>query len=318
MRSVVRPRDIVSFLAFAAIIVFVLAYFGTLGIRVNPPADRTNLSMGVPDINGLVPGSSVLLRGVPVGKVTSVGTNVQASTVDFYVDGRYRIPVDSEVRLENLSALGESYIGLVPHSEDGPTLHDGQRISTEAVVQPPSISELATSVVRVLNQLNPGALERMINEGDAALPDPAAILPNLSHAATQMRNVATDIDPQGREMLSNFQTLLQNSAWVGPVLTSIAPNLTSASRGLQEIYRKSGNLIHRGEPGNTINLNRLLARVQGLLDDRAPDLKVIGQAFQPKLNAIAGALMNFDTGQLLDNMLAAVPADGTITLHVVP
>jgi hypothetical protein len=133
-----------------------------------------------------------------------------------------------------------------------------------------------------------------------------------------MRIVATDIDPQGREMLSNFQTLLQNSAWVGPVLTSIAPNLTSASRGLQEIYRKSANLIHRGEPGNTINLNRLLARVQGLLDDRAPDLKVIGQAFQPKLNAIAGALMNFDTGQLLDNMLAAVPADGTITLHVVP
>jgi virulence factor Mce-like protein len=308
----------VSFLAFAAIIVFVLAYFGTLGIRVKPPADRTNLSMAVPDINGLVPGSSVLLRGVPVGKVTSVGTNVQASTVDFYVDGKYRIPVDSEVRLENLSALGESYIGLVPHSEDGPALHDGQRIATEAVVQPPSISELATSVVRVLNQLDPGSLERMIDEGDAALPDPATVLPNISRAATQMRNVAADIDPQGREMLSNFQTLLQNSAWVGPVLNSITPSLTGASRGLGEIYKQSPNLIHRGEPTNVLNLNKLLARVQGLLDDRAGDLKVIGEAFQPKLNAIAGALMNFDTGQLLDNMLAAVPADGTITLHVRP
>lgn len=37
----------------------------------------------------------------------------------------------------------------------------------------------------------------------------------------------------------------------------------------------------------------------------------------PKLNAIAAALMNFDTGQILDNLLAAVPPDGTITLRVI-
>jgi virulence factor Mce-like protein len=308
----------VSFLAFGAIIVFVLVYFGSLGIRVKPPADRTNLSMAVPDVNGLVPGSSVLLRGVPVGKVTSVDTSVQASTVDFYVDGQYRIPVDSEVRLENLSALGESYIGLVPHSDDGPTLRDGQRISTEAVVQPPSISELATSVVRVLDQLDPGALERMINEGDTALPGPATVLPNISRASTQLRNVAADVDPLGRKMLDNFQTLLQNSAWVGPLFNSLSPPLSDAGRGLQEIFRHGTILIHQGEPQNTANLNHLLARIQGLLDDRGPDLKVLGQTFEPKLNAIAGALMNFDTGQFLDNMLAAVPADGTVTLRVVP
>ena len=65
-----RARDVVSFAAFAAIIVFVLGYFATLGIRVKPPAERTNLSMDVADINGLEVGSNVLLRGVPIGKVT--------------------------------------------------------------------------------------------------------------------------------------------------------------------------------------------------------------------------------------------------------
>ncbi|EUA51173.1 mce related family protein [Mycobacterium xenopi 3993] len=131
-----RTKDVISFAAFAAIIVFVLGYFATLGIRVKPPSERTNLSMEVADINGLVVGSNVLLRGVPIGKVTKIGTAIQAATVDFYVEGRYRIPVDSQIRLENLSALGESYISLTPHTAGGPMLHDGQHIAAQAVTAP--------------------------------------------------------------------------------------------------------------------------------------------------------------------------------------
>src|ERR1700722_7388953 len=117
-----KMRDVVSFVAFGAILVFVFSYFGTLGLRVQPPSDRTTLSMDIPDINGLVAGSKVTLRGVPVGQVNTVSTSARAATVDFYVEGRYRIPVDTEVRLENLSALGESYIDLRPRSVDGPIL----------------------------------------------------------------------------------------------------------------------------------------------------------------------------------------------------
>jgi phospholipid/cholesterol/gamma-HCH transport system substrate-binding protein len=36
----------------------------------------------------------------------------------------------------------------------------------------------------------------------------------------------------------------------------------------------------------------------------------------PYLNDLSGALMNLDTGQVFTNMLAAVPEDGAITLHV--
>ena len=313
-----RVRDAVSFLAFGVIIIFVLGYFATLGIRVKPPPDRTNLSMAVPDINGLVVGSNVLLRGVPVGKVSSVGTTVHSAIVDFYVDARYRIPVDSEVRLDNLSALGESYLGLVPGREGGPMLRDGQRIATQAVVQPPSISELATSVVRVLDQLHPRALERIIGEGDAALPDPVAVLPNISRASTLIKNTVADMHGRGRELLDNFQALLQNAEWVGPVLDGVAPSVRSLGLALQDLFKHEPVIMHRGEPENITNLNNLLARIQAFLDDRGPDLKVLGEAFQPKLNLIAGALMNLDTGQLLDNILATVPSDGTITLHVVP
>ncbi|BDX33408.1 ABC transporter substrate-binding protein [Mycobacterium antarcticum] len=316
--NAIRRRDVISYLTFAAIIAVVLFYFGTLGLRVNLPSDRTNLSMDVPDVNGLVAGSNVLLRGAPVGKVINTTTSTQAASIDFYVEGNYQIPVDTEVQLQNLSALGESYIQLLPRSDGGPMLKDNQRISTESVVQPPSISELATSVVRVLHQMDPDALARIISESDAALPDPVAVLPNLSRASTVLNNMLNGLDGQGRELLSNFQTLIRNSEWVNPNLTSLTPGVTAIGVNLQDYFKHLPILFDSDNPEEIINLNNLVARIQTLLDERGGDLKVLGEAFQPKLNTIAGTLMNFDSGQILDHFLQQAPADGMITLRVTP
>ena len=274
--------------------------------------------MDVPDVNGLVVDSNVLLRGAPVGKVSGMRTSLQASTIDFYVDGQYRIPDDSEVRLENLSALGESYIEFVPRSNAGQTFQDGQRISTKSVTQQPSVSELTTSVVRVLNQLDPDAVKRIIGEADAALPDPNAVLPNLSHASIQLNNMVNGMNGQGYQLLTNFQTLLRNAEWVNPALTSMAPQIQRLGVGLQDLFKLFSVFYQHDNPNSIMNLNNLVARIQGLVDDRGGDLKVLGEAFQPKLNAIAAVLKNFDSGQILDNFLNQVPADGTVTLRVVP
>lgn len=316
--NAITKKDVLSYLVFAAIIGGVLVYFGSLGLRVQPPSDRTNVSMDVPDVNGLVVDSNVLLRGVPVGKVTNTKTSVNAASVDFYVDGRYHVPVDTEVQLQNLSALGESYIELVPRSDDGPMLTDNQHISTESVVQPPSVSELATSVVRVLHQMDPDALARIIGEADAALPDPVAVLPNLSRASTSLNNMLNGLNGQGREMLSNFGTLIRNSEWVNPDLTILTPDLKRFGVAFQDFYKHLPILFSRDEPEGLRNLNNLVARLQGLLDTSGGDLKILGEAFQPKLNTIAATLMNFDSGQILDHFLQQVPADGMITLRVTP
>jgi phospholipid/cholesterol/gamma-HCH transport system substrate-binding protein len=52
------------------------------------------------------------------------------------------------------------------------------------------------------------------------------------------------------------------------------------------------------------------------LDSNGGDLKVLGDAFQPHVKGIAGALLNFDTGQILTNILDGLPEDGAVTLHV--
>ena len=316
--NAITKKDVLSYIVFALSIGIVLLYFGSLGLRIGPPSNRTNVTMDVPDVNGLVPDSNVLLRGVPVGKVTGTRTSLDAASIDFYVDGQYQIPVDTEVQLQNLSALGESYIQLVPRSEGGPTLKDNQRISTESVVQPPSISELATSVVRVLDQMDPQALARIIGETDSALPDPVAVLPNLSRARNVFNNMLNGLIGEGRALLSNFGTLIQNSEWVNPDLTTFTPIAAKAGINFQDFYKHLPLLLSPNQPEDIALLNNLVARIQALLDVNGGDLKVLGEAFQPKLNTIAATLMNFDTGQILDHFLEQVPADGVITLRVRP
>jgi len=316
--NAVKVRDVVSYMAFGVIITIVLAYFWSLGLRVNPPDNRTNLTMDVPETNGLVVGSNVLLRGVPVGKVTDTRASVDAATIGFWIDGQYRVPVDSEIRLDNLSALGESYIELVPRSDGGQMLRNDQHISSEAVTQPPSISELATSVVRVLNQLEPGALNRIISESDAALPDPNVVLPNLTRASTLFNNMINDHRGKGRVLLGNFQTLLENAEWVNPDLLAIVPEADRVGIYFQDFFKQLPMLFSRDMPQGMRNLNNLVARIQSLLDTNGGDLKVLGEALQPKLNDIGATLMNFDSGQILDNFLEQVPAEGVITLRVRP
>lgn len=316
--TVFKLRDAMSFMAFGVIIAVVMVYFASLGLRVTPPSDRTTLSMDVPEINGLVVGSNVLIRGVPVGKVTSTTTSIGAANVGFYVDGRFPIPVDTEVRLENLSALGETYIELRPRNSGGELLHDNQRIATESVVQPPSISELATSVVRVLHQLDPDALSRIINEADTALPDPARVLPNLARTSTTFNTMLNSLNGEGRALLSNFQTLLVNSEWVSRDIAAIVPDLNTFGIYGQDFFKHLPLLFGRDAPQKIRNLNNLVARLQSFLDDRGGDLKILGEAMQPKLNEIAGVLMNFDSGQILDHFLQQVPAEGAITLRVRP
>lgn len=311
-----RFRDVLSFAVLGAISVVAIVYIGSFGVRVGPPPERTSLSMDVPYVNDLQVGASVLLRGVPVGKVTAIESGGSSATINFYVDSAHQIPIDSDVRIDNLSALGETFIGLAPRTGSGPMLKDGQHVATESVVAPPSISELATSVVRVLNQLDPGALKRIVGEMDSGLPDPVAVLPNLARTSVLLQNTVTGMRGRGQEVLDNFQVLLQNAGWVGPVLADLGPEL----RSMIEHYRDTYNMLQRvvlwDNPSN-LNLDgQLLARVQKFLDDRGPDIKVLSEAMAPKVSGIAGALMNFDSGQILANVLSAFPEDGAIQLHV--
>ncbi|KAA0110010.1 MlaD family protein [Mycolicibacterium sp. P9-22] len=309
--------SIATFAVFLSVVAVFVAYIASLGIRISPPADRTNLSMDVGSINNLVVDASVLLRGVRVGKVTGIDASTSNATVHFYVEGQYQIPEDSDVRLENLSALGESYIELEPLSSGGPLLRDGQRLAIGAVKESPSVSELGVSVVRVLNQMDPQQLDNVINEVDVGLPDPAAVLPNLARTSMLLRNTTADLNGQGRAMLRNFQALLENAGFVGPALAEAAPSIRALGTRINTVFNDGYNQVLMGfNPGDVLTFAGFIGRIQKFLDNRGVDLRILGEATSANVKLIAAAIRNLDSSQILANLIATVPEDGAINLHV--
>jgi hypothetical protein len=169
----------------------------------------------------------------------------------------------------------------------------------------------------VLNELDPGQLQRVINEADAALPDPYAVLPNLQRASLLLRNTTTDLNGRGKEVLDNSQSLLENAGFVGPALAQAAPGIRDTGPPLAGLWGDATHVMLRTDaPGSVYIFGKFLQRIQKLLDDRAPDIRVLTEPLLPNVNAIAASLSTIDTSQILANLLSAVPEDGTIDLHV--
>ncbi|HLR98355.1 MCE family protein [Mycolicibacillus parakoreensis] len=309
-------RSVATVVAFAVIVAAAVGYIAGLGVRTGPPAARTELSMVVDNLNGLVTGSRVLLRGVPVGAVTAVHPTTGGVTIDFYVEAAHPIPVDTVVRLDNLSALGEAFIGLFPRTAGGPVLTDGQLLDTEMVHRPLSIADLAIALGRLLGQADPDRLSRIVDEADIGLADPDLVLPNLARAATLLRGEVAGLNGRGGELVDNIQTLLRNAGFVGPVLAGLGPQLGGIGVNMQQVLGNAMNLVLAGSPENLQRFSAYLNRIQTFFDTRAPDIKVLAETLLPNARATSDALTHFDTARVLDNLLVGMPADGTITLHV--
>jgi phospholipid/cholesterol/gamma-HCH transport system substrate-binding protein len=82
------------------------------------------------NIGGLKAGAPVSMSGVTIGRVESIGFDMDAlkAVVTLRIDGRYdRIPEDSDASIFTAGLLGGQYIGITPGGAEV-YLHDGSRI----------------------------------------------------------------------------------------------------------------------------------------------------------------------------------------------
>jgi hypothetical protein len=143
------------------------------------------------------------------------------------------------------------------------------------------------------------------------------VLPNLARTSLLLRNTTANFKGQGREVLANFQVLLQNAGFVGPALAGGAPPVRDLGPVLNLGWNNAFGTTSMGlVPPDIMRFSALVQRIQKLLDDRGVDLKVLGEATSANFKLIANALKNFDSSQILANLLATVPEDGAIDLHV--
>ena len=293
-------------------------YMTALGLEVKIFDDFKTAQMTAPDTNGLVVGSRVLLRGVSIGNITAISSASENVTIDWEYDSNYDIPEDSALRLENLSALGEPFISVLPQSEAGPYLPPAAKIAPERVTVPTTVKELSARLTRLLTQIEPDQIQQIFLELDLALPDGSATLQELSRAGRLLASMMISSNGELKTDLNNMQTLLLGSEWLPTGLDRSSQDIARFGAGLQEFLdaAHATSIVAPLPEGIALGTGPFLAELQSFLDKAAPDIKILAEGALPGVQSSAAALRTLDVSQILRSALVSTSAGDSVTVHI--
>ncbi len=125
MSQGVRIR-LMAFVVLSAVgITYITASY--LGIVDRVTGRNITVTASLPGSGGLFEGSEVTYRGVKVGKVTKMDATEDGVDLTLDLEHGTKLPLDAEIFVHNLSAVGEQYLDFQPKSTDGPYAADGAR-----------------------------------------------------------------------------------------------------------------------------------------------------------------------------------------------
>ncbi|MEV5835936.1 MlaD family protein [Nocardia sp. NPDC052112] len=315
-----NTKTTMSVLGMAALATASLLYLGRIGLETEAFADVRTATMAVPDTNGLVIGSRVLLRGVPIGHVTAVHSSAEKIDIAWNYDSEYRIPVNSRFRVDNLSALGESYLAVIPATASGPYLGDAATIPAAQVVVPTTFKELSARLTKMLEQVEPQRIQEIFQTMDVALPEDAWVLGDLSHAGELLAGALTHQSGNLTTLLTSMQPLLLETGSVPGDLAAATPIVAAFGDGFRGVLGGIYFAASFGplKDGIENGAAPLIDQLQVFLDKNSGDLNTLGVDLLPGVRAGAASMATVNIGQFLDNALASTtPGDG-ITMHIRP
>ena len=307
----------VSVLAMIVLAALSITYILNVGLHVKTAATRT-ATMMVPDTNGLLVGSRVLLRGIEIGHVTAIRqTNTGAQLQLDYADS-VRIPTQSVFRVDNLSALGEAYVAVMPDTADGPYLADNATILPQQVQVPTTFKELSEQLTTMLREVGPSQIQRIFADMDDGLPDGTEVIGDLNRAGTLLTSELTQNGDSLVTLLSTLQPLIMRTPAVPALMAAPTPQLNAFGHGLNKVFVGARDVTVIGPllVGTRDGASPVLHELQAFLDTNSANLNTIGVNLLPAARAGAASLKTVDTGRLLDQFLTATTPQGGLTIHV--
>ena len=307
----------VSVLAMLAIMVLSVLYIFQVGLHIKTIGARY-ANVTVQDTNGILVGSRVLLRGIEIGHVTDISQTPDGARITWDYKSSFEIPVDSDYRVDNLSALGEAYLAVLPSTDSGPYLVDDAAVDSARVREAATFKDLSRQVTAVLKQVDPNQVKNVFHQLDVGLPEDIEVISDLNRVGKLLTDQMIRNQDSLRTLLATMQPLLMRS-------TSLPADLVGISSGIRDFgkmfaYMEDGvkDAIDWSGPmftGITEGASPLVSMLQQFLDQSSGDLKVIGENLLPMTSAGAAAMRTVDSGKLLDALIAATK-DGALTVRI--
>ncbi|BBZ39789.1 MCE family protein [Mycobacterium conspicuum] len=307
-------RVIIQLTIFAVIAVGVLAL--TFLHFVKLPAmlfgvGRYTVTMQLPQSGGLYSTGNVTYRGFEVGRVESVRLTDTGVEAVLSLKSGIQIPADLKAEVHSQTAIGETYVELLPRNPAAPPLKDGDVIPLADTSVPPDINTLLGATNTALAAIPHDNLKTVIDESYTAV---GGLGPELSRLIMGSSNLAIDarknLDPLVA-LIDQAQPVLDSQSQTSDAIAGWASHLSTVTAELRTHDEALAGVIDGGGPALG-EATKLVDRLQSTLPILLANLASVGQvaltyqgdieqllvAFPMAINAEqAGILANVNTKQ---------------------
>jgi phospholipid/cholesterol/gamma-HCH transport system substrate-binding protein len=290
------PRRIIVQLAvFGVIALSVLAV--TFLHFVKLPAmlfgvGRYTVTMQLPESGGLYGTGNVTYRGFEVGRVESVRLTDTGVEAVLSLKSGIDIPSDLKAEVHSHTAIGESYVELLPRNATSPPLKDGDVIALANTSVPPDINGLLSAANSAIAAIPRDNLQTVVDESYTAV---GGLGPELSRLVTGSTTLAMDarknLDPLVT-LIDRAPPVLDSQTHTSDAIAGWASHLATVTSDLQAHDGAVSGVIDRGGPALQ-EVRQLIERVQPSLPILLANLVSVGQVALTYQNDIEQLLVVF-------------------------
>ena len=155
--------------------------------------DRYTVTVQFPEGGGLYRGATTY-RGVEVGRVRDVRLTNSGAEAVLQMNSDVHIPADLGAQVHSVSAVGEQYVELLPRSDNGPSLKDGDVITVDRTTIPPNLNSLLLATNRGLSAIRATTSKRWSTSPMPPSADSVRSCPDWSGTTDLAIDARTNLD----------------------------------------------------------------------------------------------------------------------------
>jgi len=157
-------RALVTVVALLAVLALGLSYLLIAVVQIDPFSHPIRVTVNLARSGGLLGYSQVTYLGHPVGRISGIALRAGGVRVSATLEQGTKIPVNTDVVIADLSAVGEQYLDFQPRTDQGPYLADGAVIDQQDTHTPVPFSQVIADVTRLTNQVDPAKVTVVVDE----------------------------------------------------------------------------------------------------------------------------------------------------------
>jgi phospholipid/cholesterol/gamma-HCH transport system substrate-binding protein len=216
-----------------AVVAAALMVFGYIKVPALLGFGQYTVTVQLPRAGGLYKNGNVTYRGTEVGRVAEM--RLTDTGVDAILSLRSDIPIPSglDAQVHSVSGAGEQYVALVPRSDNGRPLRDGDVIPVDRSSVPPDISDLLAATNKGLQAIPQDNLKTLVDESATAV---GGLGPELSRIVKGSTTLAIDaranLNPL-TSLIDQARPVLDSQADSAQAIHAWARHLADLTRQLQ-------------------------------------------------------------------------------------